>query len=117
LNILNSLDDESAADTLEEVSPERQVSLLEGMDSQRAAEILDESKMFKINVIGTQNLVNASTGIIKHWVQLSSTGVYGKIKSVYAVTGTSSFCVVVTWVLSACASASRMRQSVCWREM
>jgi nucleoside-diphosphate-sugar epimerase len=46
-----------------------------------AAEILDESKMFKINVIGTQNLVNASTGIIKHWVQLSSTGVYGKIKS------------------------------------
>lgn len=42
LNILNSLDDESAADTLEEVSPERQVSLLEGMDSQRAAEILDE---------------------------------------------------------------------------
>ena len=42
LNILNSLDDESAADTLEEVSPERQVSILEGMDSQRAAEILDE---------------------------------------------------------------------------
>ncbi len=42
LNILNSLDDESAADTLEEVSPERQVSLLEGMDSQRAAELLDE---------------------------------------------------------------------------
>ncbi len=42
LSILNSLDDESAADTLEEVSPERQVSLLEGMDSQRAAEILDE---------------------------------------------------------------------------
>ncbi len=33
LNILNSLDDESAADTLEEVSPERQVSLLEGIDS------------------------------------------------------------------------------------
>ncbi|MCK9150507.1 magnesium transporter MgtE N-terminal domain-containing protein [Methanobacterium alcaliphilum] len=42
LTILNSLDDESAADTLEEVSPERQVSLLEGMESQRAAEILDE---------------------------------------------------------------------------
>ena len=42
LTILNSLDDESAADTLEEVSPEKQVSLLEGMESQRAAEILDE---------------------------------------------------------------------------
>ena len=39
---MNSLDDEAAADTLEQVSPERQVSLLEGMDSQRAAEILDE---------------------------------------------------------------------------
>ena len=46
-----------------------------------AAEILDESKMYKVNVTGTQNLVNASSGIIKHWVQLSSTGVYGKIKS------------------------------------
>lgn len=42
LNILNSLDDEAAADTLEEVSPERQAYLLEGMDSRRAAEILDE---------------------------------------------------------------------------
>lgn len=42
LNILNSLDDEAAADTMEEVSPERQVYLLEGMDSKRAAEILDE---------------------------------------------------------------------------
>ncbi|HEX7468070.1 MAG TPA: PRC-barrel domain-containing protein, partial [Methanobacterium sp.] len=38
LTILNSLDDEAAADTLEEVSPERQVSLLEGMESKRAAE-------------------------------------------------------------------------------
>lgn len=43
-----------------------------------AAEILDESKMFDVNVTGTQNLVNASDGRIKHWVQLSSTGVYGK---------------------------------------
>lgn len=42
LNILNSLDDEAAADTMEEVSPERQVYLLEGMDSKRAAKILDE---------------------------------------------------------------------------
>lgn len=42
MTILNSLDDESAADTLEEVSPERQVSLLAGMDSKRAADLLDE---------------------------------------------------------------------------
>lgn len=42
MTILNSLDDEAAADTLEEVSPERQVILLEGMESKRAAELLDE---------------------------------------------------------------------------
>jgi magnesium transporter len=42
ITILNSLDDEAAADTLEEVSPERQVILLEGMENKRAAEILDE---------------------------------------------------------------------------
>jgi CBS domain-containing protein/sporulation protein YlmC with PRC-barrel domain len=42
MTILNSLDDEAAADTMEEVSPERQVILLEGMESKRAAEILDE---------------------------------------------------------------------------
>lgn len=46
-----------------------------------AAEIRDEPKMFKVNVTGTDNLVNVSSGIIKHWVQLSSTGVYGKIKN------------------------------------
>jgi len=46
-----------------------------------AAEILDESKMFKINVIGTQNLVNASTGIINTGSNLAAQGVYGKIKS------------------------------------
>jgi magnesium transporter len=42
ITILNSLDDEAAADTLEEVSPERQVILLEEMESERAAELLDE---------------------------------------------------------------------------
>jgi nucleoside-diphosphate-sugar epimerase len=42
-----------------------------------AAEIRDESKMHQVNVMGTQNLVNAAGGYVKHWVQLSSTGVYG----------------------------------------
>ncbi|MFH6994872.1 NAD-dependent epimerase/dehydratase family protein [Flavobacterium sp. FlaQc-48] len=44
-----------------------------------AAEIRDESIMKFVNVEGTINLINASIGKIKHWVQLSSTGVYGPI--------------------------------------
>jgi nucleoside-diphosphate-sugar epimerase len=42
-----------------------------------AAEIRDESKMYQVNVVGTQNLINTASGYVKHWVQLSSTGVYG----------------------------------------
>lgn len=46
-----------------------------------AAEIRDESKMSLVNVEGTKNLISAATGTIKHWVQLSSTGVYGPLFS------------------------------------
>ena len=46
-----------------------------------AAEIRDESKMKLINVKGTKNLIKAASGNIKHWVQLSSVGVYGPIYS------------------------------------
>jgi magnesium transporter len=42
INILNSLDEEIAADALEEISPERQVSLFEEMDTKRAADLLEE---------------------------------------------------------------------------
>lgn len=42
ITILNSLDEEIAADALEEISPERQVSLFEEMDTKRAADILEE---------------------------------------------------------------------------
>ncbi|KIC03407.1 hypothetical protein OA88_03275 [Flavobacterium sp. JRM] len=45
-----------------------------------AAEINDESKMKIVNVEGTKNLIDVSIGKIKHWVQLSSTGVYGPIQ-------------------------------------
>jgi Mg/Co/Ni transporter MgtE len=38
---VQALDDETAADTLEEVTPERQVSLLQDMESGRAADILE----------------------------------------------------------------------------
>ncbi|HEU0169457.1 MAG TPA: magnesium transporter MgtE, partial [Chloroflexota bacterium] len=42
VNLLNTLDDESAADVLEEVEEERQADLLEQMESERAADILEE---------------------------------------------------------------------------
>lgn len=46
-----------------------------------AAEIRNESIMDLVNVGGTKNLICAASGKIKHWVQLSSTGVYGPIYS------------------------------------
>jgi nucleoside-diphosphate-sugar epimerase len=48
-----------------------------------AAEIRDESKMQAVNIEGTENLLKASSGKIKHWVQLSSVGVYGPVYSGY----------------------------------
>jgi nucleoside-diphosphate-sugar epimerase len=44
-----------------------------------AAEINDESKMKAINIEGTRNLIKAAYGKIRHWVQLSSVGVYGPV--------------------------------------
>jgi nucleoside-diphosphate-sugar epimerase len=46
-----------------------------------AAEIRDESKMHSVNVEGTKNLLKVASGNVKHWVQLSSVGVYGPISS------------------------------------
>ncbi len=46
-----------------------------------AAEIKDDSKMREINVEGTRNLIEAAANKIKHWVHLSSVGVYGPISS------------------------------------
>lgn len=44
-----------------------------------AAEIRHESKMRAINVEGTKNLIQVASKNVKHWVQLSSVGVYGPI--------------------------------------
>ncbi len=41
-DIVNSLDDEIAADTLEEMSTENQARVLEGLDEERAADLLEE---------------------------------------------------------------------------
>ncbi|MBL0122209.1 MAG: NAD(P)-dependent oxidoreductase [Betaproteobacteria bacterium] len=43
-----------------------------------AAELRDEAKMQQTNVRGTANLIAAAGGEIGRWVQLSSTGVYGR---------------------------------------
>jgi len=44
-----------------------------------AGQLTDETMMYQLHVSGTQNLVDAASGRIKHWVQLSSVGVYGPI--------------------------------------
>lgn len=43
-----------------------------------AAELRNEANMHSTNVLGTGNLVAAAKGEIGRWVQLSSTGVYGR---------------------------------------
>ena len=43
-----------------------------------AAELRNKSEMQNTNVCGTENLVVAANGEIGRWVQLSSTGVYGR---------------------------------------
>ena len=45
-----------------------------------AAELRDASAMEKTNVTGTANLLQAATGEIGRWVQLSSTGIYGAVR-------------------------------------
>lgn len=44
-----------------------------------AGEIRDESRMRAVHVNGTSKLVDAATGRIGRWVQLSSVGVYGAV--------------------------------------
>lgn len=44
-----------------------------------AAEIKNENLMKSVNIQGTANLISVSSHNIKHWVQLSSTGVFGQI--------------------------------------
>lgn len=43
-----------------------------------AGEIRDESRMEAVHVVGTRRLIEAASGRIGCWVQLSSTGAYGR---------------------------------------
>lgn len=45
-----------------------------------AAELRDAKAMAAVNVAGTQHLIEAATGRIGCWVQLSSAGVYGMVR-------------------------------------
>lgn len=45
-----------------------------------AGEIRDTDRMEAVHIRGTQALVDAAAGHVRHWVQLSSVGVYGPIK-------------------------------------
>jgi nucleoside-diphosphate-sugar epimerase len=58
------------------------VNFLNGVDVlyHCAAEIKDTSKMDAVNIEGTRRLIYAAQNRINHWVQLSSTGVYGTIQ-------------------------------------
>jgi nucleoside-diphosphate-sugar epimerase len=55
-------------------------NFLDGVDVlyHLAAELKNENQMWSVNVSGTKNLLEAANGRVKRWVQLSSTGVYGK---------------------------------------
>jgi len=44
-----------------------------------AGQLTNEAAMRSLHVAGTQNLIDAAAGKIKHWVQLSSVGVYGPV--------------------------------------
>lgn len=44
-----------------------------------AGQVTDKASMRSLHVDGTQHLIDAATGKIRHWVQLSSVGVYGAI--------------------------------------
>ena len=46
-----------------------------------AAELRCQHKMAMVNVQGTKHLLQSAAGIINHWVQLSSVGVYGPQRS------------------------------------
>ena len=46
-----------------------------------AAELHNEANMQSTNVLGTANLIAAAGGEVGRWVQLSSTGVYGRMKA------------------------------------
>lgn len=61
-------------------SPEVVVPFVEGVDVlyHCAGETNDPRKMVDLHVGGTRKLCGSAAGRIRHWVQLSSTGVYGR---------------------------------------
>ena len=63
------------------LTSEKLQSFVDGVDIlyHCAGEIRDEARMKEVHVEGTQRLIEAATGRVGRWVQLSSVGAYGKI--------------------------------------
>lgn len=64
-------------------SPGTLGAFLEGCDVlvHMAGEINDPSVMQALHVDGTKRLIDAAQGCVRHWVQLSSCGVYGPVRA------------------------------------
>jgi nucleoside-diphosphate-sugar epimerase len=65
------------------VADERLTRFADGLDVlyHCAGEVRDEARMRAVNVEGTRALVRAAAGRIGRWVQLSSVGVYGGLRT------------------------------------
>jgi nucleoside-diphosphate-sugar epimerase len=63
--------------------PDRFIPFLEGVDAviHCAGELTDTARMEATHVGGTRDLLAAAAGRVGHWVQLSSVGVYGPIRT------------------------------------
>lgn len=69
-------------------------SFLSGCDTliHMAGEIVDESKMYALHVDSTRRLANAATAAaVPRWLQLSSCGVYGSVRSGTVVESCAKF--------------------------
>ncbi len=90
-----------------------------------AGEINDESRMHRLHVQGTKNLIAAASGQVSRWVQLSSTGAYGARRSgqvredsplapesVYEKTKTASDALVTEAARSGAFACSILRPSI-----
>jgi nucleoside-diphosphate-sugar epimerase len=69
--------------TLGEDPPARFTGFVKNVDAviHCAGEIRDQSRMVKTHVDGTRDLIQACDGQVSRWIQLSSVGAYGPIRS------------------------------------
>jgi len=85
--------------------PSSLLAFLDGVDVlyHCAGQITNQSQMRSLHVDGTANLIDAASGRVGHWVQLSSVGVYGPV-STGVITETSPFNPVGEYEITKAAS-------------